>query len=169
MTKQKLVLFDIDYTLFKTDIFKQTKRQKHSVYDEIYNVLEELSKVAKLGVFSEGDITLQKTKLRQTKIHKYFPPKYTHIVEIKDQNLKKILKKYKNNKLFLVDDKLTILHTAKKILPSIFTIWVKRGIYAQKQKPIPGFEPDAEVTDLQEVVKIITNPARARICDKPIE
>lgn len=155
MTKQKLVLFDIDYTLFNTDIFKQTKLQKHSVYDEVYNVLEELSKVANLGIFSEGNINLQKTKLQQTKIHKYFAQEHIHIVEIKEENLKRVFKKYKNNKLFLVDDKLTILYIAKKISPNVFTIWVKRGIYAEKQKPIKGFKPDAQIDNLEGLLDIV--------------
>jgi len=154
---KKMVLFDIDYTLFDTDVFKKTKLRKHALYREVYAVLQELSRVATLGVFSEGNIALQRMKLRKTEIHRYFPKEYTHIVEVKDHNLREILSKYKDKKLFLVDDKLPILRMAKKVLPSIFTIWVKRGIYAAEQKEIPGFKPDAIVNDLSKLAQLINN------------
>ncbi len=155
MSKPKIVLFDIDYTLFNTGIFKKTNLKKHFVYNEVNNVLAELSKVAILGIFSEGDLEFQKNKLLKTGIQKHFLKDYTHIAEKKEEMLRKILQKYKNNKIFLVDDKLSILHLAKTISPSLFTIWVKRGIYAKNQKEIPGFKPDAAVGNLRRIIFII--------------
>lgn len=155
MKKQKIVLFDIDYTLFDTDSFKKTNLQKHSVYDEVYDVLNQVSKKARLGIFSEGELEFQKEKLTKTKIKQYFKQKHTHIVEEKDTKLAEILLRYKDNRLFLVDDKLTILYKAKKLMPSIFTIWIKRGIYAKSQKPIDNFSPDATIENLKQVVTII--------------
>lgn len=155
MKKQKFILFDIDYTLFNTDVFKKTQLKKHSVYDEVENVLEALSKIAHLGIFSEGKVGLQKSKLQKTAIQKYFPEAQTHIVLEKGPSLKKILSQYQEFELFLIDDKLTILQEAKDYLPSIFTVWVKRGKYAQKQKEIFNFKPDATITDLKQLIKII--------------
>lgn len=155
MKKQKLILFDIDYTLFNTDVFKKTQLKKHSVYDEVKNVLEALSNIARLGIFSEGKIGLQKSKLAKTAIQKYFPEAQTHIVLEKRANLKEVLNQYQEFELFLVDDKLTILQEAKDYSPSIFTVWVKRGKYAQNQKEIFNFKPDATITDLGQLVKII--------------
>ena len=43
MDKPKIVLFDIDYTLFNTDVFKETQ-QKHSVYDEVHDILKNFQK-----------------------------------------------------------------------------------------------------------------------------
>ena len=63
--------------------------------------------------------------------------------------------KYKDSKLFFVDDKLEILYSAKKHMPQVVTIWVKRGPFAQNQKPILDFNPDAQVDNLLEVVEII--------------
>lgn len=155
MKKQKLILFDIDYTLFNTDVFKETQLKKHSVYNEVERTLNELSKIARLGIFSEGKIDLQKRKLQKTAIQKYFPKEQTHIVLEKGLSLKEVLNQYQNFELFLVDDKLTILGEAKNYMPSIFTIWVKRGKYAQKQKEIPGFKSDATVINLKQIIKII--------------
>ena len=157
MGKPKVVLFDIDYTLFNTDVFKETQLEKHSVYDEVHGVLEKLSKISKLVIFSEGEINFQKTKLDKTDIKRYFNEHDMHIFKSKTDGLQLVLKKYLHGKLFLVDDKLSILHDAKKLLSDVFTIWVKRGIYAENQKEIPGFKPDFEIRDLKEIVSIIHN------------
>ena len=152
---KKIVLFDIDYTLFDTALFKESRFLKHKVYEEVINVLDSLKKVAILGIFSEGDLDFQIEKLIKTDIKKYFDEIHTHIVSDKLGEIKKIIAKYANNKLFLVDDKLSILNNLKNFMPSVFTIWVKRGPFAQNQKEILGFKPDAEVENLSEVVGIV--------------
>lgn len=155
MIGKPLVLFDIDYTLFDTAFFKESKLLKHKVYKEVTEVLDSLNKIAILGIFSEGDIEFQKKKLKETNIEKYFAKDHTHIVLKKIDELKKVLEKYKDRQIFFVDDKLNILYDAKKLSPRVFTIWVKRGFYAENQKPIPGFKPDAEVESLSEIIEII--------------
>src|SRR3989344_1268237 len=157
MDKSKVVLFDIDYTLFNTDVFKETQLKEHSVYDEVHGVLKNLSRVAELGIFSEGETDFQKTKLNNTDIKKYFKEKHVHIALNKKDQIRNILNKYSDKQLVLVDDKLTILYELKRVLPSIFTIWVKRGMYARNQKKISGFNPDATVNNLKEIVSIIHN------------
>lgn len=153
--KKKMALFDIDYTLFNTKVFKKSKLQKHLAYEEVYDVLNEISKIAKIGIFSEGQVEFQKNKLAKTKIEKYFQQEHLHIVEEKEKKIGKILRKYKNYVVYLIDDKLTILHKAKTIMPSIFTIWVKRGMYAKTQRPIENFVPDAIIKNLKELMSII--------------
>ncbi|OGH39313.1 MAG: hypothetical protein A3B44_02420 [Candidatus Levybacteria bacterium RIFCSPLOWO2_01_FULL_38_21] len=155
--KQKVVLFDIDYTLFNTDVFKETQLKKHSVYDEVYDVLKKLSKIARLAIFSEGETNFQKTKLHRTDIMKYFNEHDIHISKSKIDKLTPVIRKYSYGKLFLVDDKLSILFDAKRMLPKVFTIWMKRGMYAENQKEIKGFKPDFEVKSLKEIVSIIHN------------
>ncbi|MBI2028508.1 MAG: hypothetical protein HYT07_02750 [Candidatus Levybacteria bacterium] len=152
-----VVLFDIDYTLFDTDHFKKSYLTKHRIYEEVGNVLKSLSNIAILGIFSEGDLELQKRKLIKTAILNYFEKGNTHIVLNKLVDLKRVLGKYKNRKTFFIDDKLSILCDTKKIFPEVVAIWVKRGVYAKNQKEIAGFKPDAEVEDLKEVVKIINS------------
>jgi len=155
MNKKPVVLFDIDYTLFDTALFKKSYLTKHKIYEEVRDVLEELSKNAVLGIFSEGDLEFQRKKLNQTEIVGYFEKDNTHIVLNKLTEVRKVLQKYVDRKIFFVDDKLSILFDAKKIFPKVFTIWVKRGWYAENQKDIPTFEPDAAVENLSEVVKIV--------------
>ncbi len=154
---KKIVLFDIDYTLFDTDIFKKTNLRKHKVYNEVHDVLKRLSQTAELGIFSEGETDFQEAKLKKTDIKKYFRKNYIHIATNKSDQIQNILEKYSSVKLFVVDDKLTILCELKKMLPSVFAIWVKRGIYAENQKEIEGFKPDYEVKDLNDIVSIVNS------------
>lgn len=153
--KRKVVLLDIDRTLFDTDVFKESGLQTHSIYDEVLEVLEELSKEALLGIFSQGQLDLQTTKLIKTGIHGHFQKNYMHIVVDKSEAMPAVFEKYKNDRVFFVDDKLTALHEAKKSYPWLFVIWVKRGKYAMLQKPIKGFKPDATVKDLRNIVHIV--------------
>src|SRR3989344_4049950 len=153
-TLKKMVLFDIDYTLFDTDIFKESHLETYSLYSEVSEMLASLQGIAKIGIFSEGIHEFQKAKLLKTKIHDHFPEEHLHIVAKKDDTLLEILKKYADSTLFLVDDKLSILEAAKKQAPSTVTIWIKRGPYAINQSQT-DFLPDATVTSLDEVVAIV--------------
>ncbi len=150
-----IVLFDIDYTLFDTAFFKQSKLLKHKIYADVMQVLDNLSAFALLGIFSKGESEFQKTKLEKTGIAKFFKEKNIHIFDDKDANLINILEKYKDSKIFLIDDKLSVLSSAKKHVPEVCVIWVKRGPFAENQQPIFGFVPDAEIKNLSEVVEIV--------------
>lgn len=155
MTKQYILLFDIDYTLFDTAEYKRTNLTVLRLFEEIEELLQHLHKKHTLGILSEGDPEFQKNKLLQTEIFEYFNELHIHIVIDKLGSLPDILKKYQTDEVFLVDDKLPVLYNAKKILPSLKTIWVKRGMYAEQQQPIPEFSPDAEVLDLANLVDIL--------------
>lgn len=150
-----VVLFDIDYTLFNTQKFKESKLQNYNAYNETVGTLVQLKGLVNLGIFSKGETRLQKTKLEETGMIKFFNEKDIHIFDDKDANLSQTLRKYEDTKLFLVDDKLSTLCFAKKLMPQVITIWVKRGPYAMTQEGIAGFTPDTEVENLSEVAKIV--------------
>lgn len=153
--QKPIVLFDIDYTLFDTRKFKDSKLQDYNIYEEVMGILMQLSGLVNLGIFSKGETEFQKTKLEKTGMMKFFKDNNVHIFDDKDANLINVLEKYKDSKLFLVDDKLGILYSAKKHMPQVFTIWVKRGPFAQVQKPIEGFLPDEQIENLSEIVRIV--------------
>ncbi len=155
MNDKPVVLFDIDYTLFDTHAFKNSQLKDYWIYEEVMDVLTKLSGFASLGIFSKGEVAFQKTKLEKTKVDKFFKEKDVHIFDDKDANIINILEKYRDSKLFLVDDKLGVLYSAKNYMPKVSTIWVKRGPFAENQEEIMGFRPDEEVANLSEVVKIV--------------
>lgn len=154
---KKMVLFDIDYTLFDTDIFKESNLETYSLYSEVIEMLSGLQQIATIGIFSEGQQELQKAKLLKTKIHNHFPQEHLHIVAKKDETIGGILKKYADSTLFLVDDKLSMLQGAKQQAPETVTIWIKRGPYAINQAKAIDFLPDATITTLAEVIAIVAN------------
>ena len=150
-----VVLFDIDHTLFNTEEFHKSGFKNFTLHDEVFEVLHEVGNIADVGIFSEGETSLQELKLVKTKINNMFHQDLVHIVEKKTDMMQEVLNKYQEHPLFLVDDKLDVLYNAKKINKNIFTIWVKRGYYANKQKPINHFSPDATVSDLLQAGRTI--------------
>lgn len=212
--KQKVVLFDIDYTLFDTEqfrdklykgledvleqkvqdagtgIYKDIRKElgyfnpnlflkrlaKHlkreadkealrnviwdevamraCIYPETEGTIEQLAKEALIGIFSKGFNTFQRAKL--IAIKHFLDDQHIHVTVNKETRLPKLIKKYEGKRLYLVDDALDILSIAKKLDTNIFTIWVKRGRFAEMQEPIEGFVPDAIVLNLRTVVKIVT-------------
>jgi FMN phosphatase YigB (HAD superfamily) len=150
-----VVLLDIDDTLFNTALFKQSGLSEFKVYGEVMQTLEELCNKVILGIFSKGAEQFQKDKLKKTEMMKFFKEENVHVFEDKNINLTQVLNKYSGSKIFLVDDILEVLQNAKKNSEKIFTIWMKRGRYAENQKPTPGFCPDCEVANLAEVVTIV--------------
>ncbi len=155
--REKMILFDIDYTLFDTDTFKQSELTDYRAYDEVIQMLGQLQGIATVGIFSEGGEEFQKAKLLKTRIHYHFPQEHLHIVAKKEESLRGILNKYKKYQLFMVDDKLSVLQAAKRVSPSTITIWIKRGPYAINQANANAFLPDATITSLDEVIAIVAN------------
>jgi FMN phosphatase YigB (HAD superfamily) len=153
-----IILFDIDNTLFNTEKLKKSSLTIFELYDEVRDTLEELSKVAKLGILSQGELAFQQKKLKETNIEHYFSEEHKHIVEYKIEVMKDILQIYKGKaNVFFIDDLLEALKLAKKIDPTVTTIWMKRGQYATTQKNHSNFTPDAIVTDLREIIPLIKN------------
>jgi FMN phosphatase YigB (HAD superfamily) len=155
MKKKIVVLLDIDYTMFDTKTFKESGLQNYSLYSEVLQVLEKLRGVVQLGIFSKGDTGFQNTKLNQTGIKNFFSQDNVHIFDDKDVNLNSVLEKYKDCRIFLVDDKLSVLYQAKIYNPTVFSIWVKRGPFAENQKPLENFSPDATIKNLSSLDQII--------------
>lgn len=155
ITTKPIVFFDIDYTLYDTDVFKDSNLTVYQLYEEVKKVLQTLRQHVTIGIFSEGEDLLQKTKLQETQIHELFDKDHIYIVRNKENDMKKIFEKYKNDTVFLIDDKLSILHKMHSFFPQMKTIWVKRGKYALAAEPIVDFAPTAVVDDLRNVVSIV--------------
>ena len=131
--------------LFEKNVYKDT------------SVINSLTSFADIGIFSKGDPEFQKIKLEKTGILNLFKQEKMHIFDDKDINLIQVIDLYKNSKLFLVDDKLETLCSAKKHKSDIFTVWVKRGPYAQAQDNIEGFVPNVTIDNLSNLSEIISS------------
>lgn len=154
---EKIVLFDIDYTLFDTGLYKESSLTTFKIYDEIAEMLEAVSTVATIGIFSEGETDHQHKKLIETGIKKHFHDDHLHIFTKKLDSLPDVLKQYQGKEIYFVDDKLEVLKAIQEYDLSITTIWIKRGAYADAVREITGFTPDYEVDDLKSVGDILHN------------
>lgn len=150
------VLFDIDYTLFDTGTFKESELKEYILYEEVVEAVQTLSGVVTLGIFSQGDVDFQKSKLVKTMIHDHFVEDHVHIVSDKHATIASIVDQYRDETLILVDDRLEILQEAKSLSGNVTTIWVKRGPFADAADT-SVFTPDYTVSTLRDVLKIVTN------------
>ena len=151
-----IILLDIDNTLFNTVKLKASNLTHFELFEEVKETLEQLAKVATLGILSQGEIAFQNKKLEKTQIKDYFLSEHTHIVAYKLDVMEEILEKYKGKaKVYFIDDWLDMLRAAKKIDPSVSTIWMKRGEYADLQEEHSDFTPDAIVENLRDVIPLI--------------
>lgn len=148
----KLILFDIDYTLFDTAAFKESNLTNYSLYDEIASLLKDLSKTAMLGIFSQGELEFQKNKLKETGIDKHFIDEYINIVESKVDTIESVIDKYKNYEIFLIDDRIDNLEMAKGHDRNVKTVWVKRGPFATGETK---FIPDKSISDLKQLLDYV--------------
>jgi FMN phosphatase YigB (HAD superfamily) len=135
------------------DIIYNPQTMEGNLYDDVLDTLTQLKAYATLGIFSQGSEKLQKRKLSPI-IH-FFHKDHMHVVENKEQAIETVFQKYRDEHIFLIDDALPVLHAIKQKFPQVVTIWMKRGRYADKQEPIPGFVPEKTVLHLQDAVEII--------------
>jgi len=126
-------------------------------YKETVGVLEEISKIATVGIFSKGDERFQKEKIKS--ISRFFSEGHINITLDKYKKLPEIIKKYKDGTLIIVDDILKVLYTAKKLNEDIYTVWIKREVnyesYLFNQEPIKGFMPDVTMPNLRKLIPLI--------------
>lgn len=155
---KKILLLDIDDTLFNTAKLKRSDLKHFELYDDVIDALEELKDICMLGILSQGELAFQKEKLQRTNIENYFHKEHTYIVERKVEAFKELLAQYEGTgTVFFVEDRLATLRVAKKTHPSTVAIWMKRGRYANTQSQIADFTPDETVTNLKDLVEIIKN------------
>lgn len=151
--KSKLNL-DIDQDFLEKEIL-ESEIFLSNLYKEAKTVLRKLSadKDLIIGILSGGEDKFQRIKIKD--LINFFHKDHVHILFYKEDNLKKIINKYKKYKLFLVDDIPGVLHKAKNIDKNIITIWIKRGRFALKEKSIMEFRPDHEIKNLNKIIPIL--------------
>lgn len=131
---------------------------KNGFYKEVGKTLKDLEKIAEIGLFSHGDEKFQWAKIEQSDFKHYFKNELKHITSRNKLDLLPGIKsKNKNNRVYLIDDNPEIIYSAKKIMPALFTIWLKRGKYVDRAKDYLDFNPDDKIDNLLEVVDIVKN------------
>lgn len=140
----RVILFDIDYTVFDTANFKNSSLTSFKLYPEVISTLELLSKKFQLGILSKGEKQFQLKKLRETGILNMFDKDLTFIFEDKTIEFKNVMKRFVNLEVWLVEDKVNMLELAKKANPQLKTIWFKNGPFVDLIRS--DFIPDKAIS-----------------------
>jgi len=88
------------------------------------NFLKEIQKKTVIGIFSKGEINFQKKKIE--KFSSLINPQNIYIFEDKILKINEVLEKYKDHKIYIVDDDQKVLENFKQVDNLVFTILVKR-------------------------------------------
>lgn len=149
----RVILFDIDYTLFDTENFKASNLTSFVLYPEVKKTLELLSKSFTLGILSKGEKDFQLKKLAETGILDTFDRDKMFIFEDKVIEFENVMNKLKNSDLWFVEDKINMLEMAKKINPKLKTIWFKNGPFVEIINS--GFIPDKTIASFEDLKFLI--------------
>lgn len=128
-----------------------------SLYDDVVTVLTKLSlnNDIILGIFSAGKISIQRPKIKL--IEHLLKNENVHIYEFyKGNALPELLEKYKEYKLYFIDDIQSILKNAKDLNPNITTIWIKRRKDESVYKKVDNFNPEYIISSLDELIHIVS-------------
>ncbi len=126
-----------------------------ALYPETIPVLEILSKKENLilGIFSSGKTEFQLAKISH--LEDFFNKENIHIASFKEETIGELVSRYRDEEIVLIDDYIEILTQVKKQKQDAVVIWMKRGKFAEKAVIPEGFEPDAIIATLDEVVQIV--------------
>lgn len=131
LKSDRVILFDIDYTIFDTDKFKNSNLTSYGLYTDVKHTLEDLFKKYKLGILSTGERQFQLRKLKETGIYDLFDKDLVLIFEDKAAEFENLSAKLRNLNVWYVEDKINMLELAKRASPNLKTIWFKNGPYVE--------------------------------------
>jgi phosphoglycolate phosphatase-like HAD superfamily hydrolase len=89
------------------------------------NFLKQIQEKAVVGIFSKGEINFQKKKIE--KFDNLINPEDIYIFEDKTVRISKVLARYRDYKIYVVDDNQKVLESFKQIDKFVYTILIKRG------------------------------------------
>jgi len=135
-------------------IFEDKNFLASCVYDDIHATLETLSKNdLTLGIFSTGEKKLQMEKIDV--IGHFFNQEDIHIYPLKDIEIPRILKQYKDKKVYIIDDILRVLEEVDRQSASVTKIWITRKGASYHDGSDGKFMPTKHITSLSEVIGIV--------------
>lgn len=124
------------------------------LYPETITTMQSLQKMdIVLGVFSTGNEDFQLAKI--SLLTDFLDKRHIHIFSDKEEQVTEMVELYRDNKLFLVDDFVEVLKSTKDHNPDVVAVWMKRGKFAEKAIVPEGFEPDAVITSLSELLSLV--------------
>jgi FMN phosphatase YigB (HAD superfamily) len=149
---KKIVFFDIDDVLFKTNVFINSGLKKYEAYKDAKKIIQKVKSLNNIAILSKGEQNLQFNKLKRTKLLELFQKENIFIVNDKGREAKKVFSEFKSNNIVLIDDRIDTLWEIKKDNPKVKTIWIKRG---RHKNLTCNFKPDYSVKNLNQAFKAL--------------
>jgi phosphoglycolate phosphatase-like HAD superfamily hydrolase len=113
------------------------------------NFLKQIQEKAVVGIFSKGEINFQKKKIER--FNSLINPEDIYIFEDKIVKISKVLARYRDYKIYVVDDNQKVLESFKQIDNLIFTILIKKG-----QAGIVNNDIDVVIESVLQLVPLLT-------------
>ena len=129
---------------------------EESLYEDTMEVLEFFSKQENLtlGIFSAGLERAQLSKIKRLKT--FLQQDHIHIFEFKKHHaIPQLLQKYTDMEVFMIDDMMHVLYTAKETRPDVHTVWIRRPERSAQDSHIDNFQPDSIIRSLRELIPIV--------------
>jgi len=124
------------------------------IYSEVHDVFQSLAKQGvRIGIFSTGDKNLQQRKIYS--LREFLNQKDIHIYPLKDKEISKVLKLYKNEKITFVDDRMQVLEEIFQHDSSLSTILIKRKKPTRDHPASNGFQPAQKINSLKKLPNIV--------------
>lgn len=135
------------------EIMLNENKMVTALYSDTLEVLKKIAiKNIEIGIFSAGEIRMQELKIASMK--QFINREHVHIFEFKKTRaLENLLQKYKNDKLYIIDDVKEILAAAKHYKNDVITIWIRRD--GRLDLNNNEFKPDYAIYSLDKVLDII--------------
>jgi len=126
-------------------------------YKETVGVLEEISKIATVGIFSKGDERFQKEKIKS--ISRFFAVYKTFSMSSTIISVPSLYFLIISGSFLYLSSVILICPSLKKLNEDIYTVWIKREVnyesYLFNQEPIKGFMPDVTMPNLRKLIPLI--------------
>lgn len=137
------------------NVFYNDQTLEESLYKDTFPTLRKLfEQDIVLGIFSGGDKILQKKKLQT--LSNLLHHRFIYIFDRdKHKAIKEVVALFKTQKLYVVDDLLSILAQFKSINHALCTIWIVRSEEIRSKQQKIMFDADFVINSLSELLPIV--------------
>ncbi len=148
LAESNLKTGDLEKEYLKKDNFEK------AVYSEVLPTLRRIKKInnISIGILSTGETKFQRRKVEVLK--ELLSEEHIHIFVNKLTEIDKVINKYKNFEIYIVDNLLSVLELVKKVAGYVKTVYVRRSDLLEKSGR-ENFTPDVEVKDLRGILSFI--------------
>lgn len=128
------------------------------LFEDVNNFLKKLKQLSKVGILSKGDNVFQRRKIKSIKTLLDEASIYIGIDKV--DLLENAIAQNFGYKIFILDNKQSVLTDLKKLDADIYTIWINRNSEGDLDNTLSlnyNYTPDFKIKSLDEAMEIIKN------------